>query len=738
MARFSGVILGLALLAATAFRSVNAIFDDEVNGIDWQLSNIGDYKCVVPASRTTHNDQFVILSDLGDHSLLSWVNKTNGELLDRLPLNYKVEDIMVTEKNEIILQKGDASYFAIDSLNGFDIQYDALGFISSCSPDLSLVQVREGKLKVLDSDKEYVVYHRQLPENFSGIKYFENREDGSFDLITSTSDGKYQFLELDNSNITKEWERDESLANINAFAFVSSKDPLTSKIFSEISKEESMSVLDAYKFRISQTSQRLKDYLQERKFSIGTIFKEFFQEDDDLTKLHRDINFGLLKYLIVATDKGKIVNLDVRNGKQLWSVETGLKDIYRMEASMLDSELFVVTKSGLSMLLEISAIEKEPFILKRSKQLDVELAEPFDNGNFLYVKSKDGAKSVINNRVTSGDEEIYFLDHDDKRLSASFLKNSTIEDTWNVELSEDEEIRAFSYRDQSPVVSLGNILGNRTVLYKYLYPHLAAFATVDKSSNSLTVRIIDTVTGELVHTVLHENKVALASPINVVFGENWCIYTYFSIEPVPEQKIGVIELYESPTPNERLSETSLEADAISHADKPHIIQNAYIYPEVIKNLALTQTKFGITIRSVILELENGQIAYLPKFILNARRVEESKMTADDKKEFMFSPYASSIPINDHTILTHHKRVLSGPNSYLASVPTNLESTSIVCSLGHDLYCTRISPSSQFDKLKPRFQKGNLLSTILGLLVTCFFVRPMVDTKKLKTKWLVKD
>ena len=114
------------------------------------------------------------------------------------------------------------------------------------------------------------------------------------------------------------------------------------------------------------------------------------------------------------------------------------------------------------------------------------------------------------------------------------------------------------------------------------------------------------------------------------------------------------------------------------------------------------------------------------------------MSADDKKEFMAVPYISAIPINDNAIITHKRRLLPTAKSQLASIPTELESTSIVCNLGHDLFCTRVSPSSQFDKLSPSFEKGKLVSTVFGLLLVCFFLRPSVDSKKLKTRWMVKD
>ncbi|CEP64288.1 Emc1p LALA0_S11e00738g [Lachancea lanzarotensis] len=742
MTRAFSFLLGLTLLALANFGKVLAVFDDEVDSIDWHLDNIGNYEFVLSTVVEDGSDQLVIVSSLGDKSLLSWVNSTDGKVLDRLPLDIQALNAATSSHNELILVNEDGARIIVDLLTGSEVpnRIESIDsdILSPCRPDMSLIQLAGKKLKVLDQNKEQVVFLHELPEDFKEVVFFNSHDDGDFDIIISTDSQKFHFLRVADYRLSQSWTRDESVANIKAFAFVSAKDSSSARLFAEISQEESLNFIEAYAYRVRQNVQRLTSYLAGKNFSVGSIVKELLLgEDDEVTSLQKDISFGFMKYLIVATDKGKILNLDARSGKKIWSIDTHLEDILKLEATSFDTELLVITKSGTSLTFEISIIEKEPFLLSKSKLPANSFVEPFADGDFVYLELEDHSKMVLN-RSRKASEDSFLLYHDETQLSSHLYKNEALEETWRIYLDGEEKILAFCERDQSPVVSLGSILGNRTVLYKYLYPYLAAYITGDSTTNIMTVRIIDIATGELVHSVSHNDTVDLTSSINLVVGENWVVYTYFSNDPLPEQKIGVIELYESLTPNVRLSSGSSAADPLSNVLRPEVVQKAYMYPETIKNLALTKTKFGITIRSVVLELENGQITSLPKFILNARRIEESLMSADDKKEFLNSPYVSAIPVSDFTILTHHRRVLSGPNSHLISVPTNLESTSIVCSLGHDLFCTKVTPSSQFDKLKPSFQKGQLISTVVGLFVLCFFIRPMVDTKKLKTKWLVKS
>lgn len=154
-------------------------------------------------------------------------------------------------------------------------------------------------------------------------------------------------------------------------------------------------------------------------------------------------------------------------------------------------------------------------------------------------------------------------------------------------------------------------------------------------------------------------------------------------------------------------------------------------------MSISKTTDDITTKAIVMELENGQITYIPKLLLNARGKPAEEMAKDKKKEFMATPYTPVIPINDNFIITHFRNLLPGSDSQLISIPTNLESTSIICDLGLDVFCTRITPSGQFDLMSPTFEKGKLLITIFVLLVITYFIRPSVSNKKLKSQWLIK-
>ena len=114
------------------------------------------------------------------------------------------------------------------------------------------------------------------------------------------------------------------------------------------------------------------------------------------------------------------------------------------------------------------------------------------------------------------------------------------------------------------------------------------------------------------------------------------------------------------------------------------------------------------------------------------------MSDDDKKEFMASPYIAGIPINDNFIISHQRELIMGDDSKIVSTATNLESTSIVCEIGNDIFCSRIYPSGQFDVMSPSFEKIQLFGTIFIVMVIVYYLRPMVANKRLRSLWLIKD
>ncbi|OON19957.1 hypothetical protein X801_04166 [Opisthorchis viverrini] len=92
--------------------------------------------------------------------------------------------------------------------------------------------------------------------------------------------------------------------------------------------------------------------------------------------------------------------------------------------------------------------------------------------------------------------------------------------------------------------SVGRVLGDRSVLYKYLNPNLIAVVTaggsVASQTNSVAVYLIDVVVGRIVYSAVNAR---CSEPVNLVHSENWIVYTYYNHKSL-RHEVTVLELYE--------------------------------------------------------------------------------------------------------------------------------------------------------------------------------------------------
>jgi hypothetical protein len=126
--------------------------------------------------------------------------------------------------------------------------------------------------------------------------------------------------------------------------------------------------------------------------------------------------------------------------------------------------------------------------------------------------------------------------------------------TWVMPLAADEVIVDVADLQQGVIAAYGRVLGDRTTLYKYLNPHLVAYATINERAGHGTIYVIDTTSGAVVHeTALPGIDVKVG--IQVKLAENWLVYAYAEKEEHGKtsrgQRLVSTELYEGAFPDER-------------------------------------------------------------------------------------------------------------------------------------------------------------------------------------------
>ncbi|KAJ2005747.1 hypothetical protein H4R26_001790 [Coemansia thaxteri] len=311
---------------------------------------------------------------------------------------------------------------------------------------------------------------------------------------------------------------------------------------------------------------------------------------------------------------------------------------------------------------------------------------------------------------------------------------------WSFELPAGETLVAASeYHGAQTTALQGRILGDRSVLYKYVNPHLITLAS-HRDAGGIVIYFVDRVSGRLLYSSVHETGcVSSKRPFLVTQSENRVIYQFWQDSDLqgaanqqkPKATKGyvtvVAELFESDKPDTRDAGKTFSSLDLH---LPHVITTAFTAPESATALGVTRTGSHITTRDVLFGLSSGKLLSLPDQLFDPRRPKRAQ-TKDEQAEGLL-PYSPSLLLDPKRVLSH-RNVVAGI-ARIMSAPTHLESTSLVASYGLDLFFTRTSPSGTFDQLSPSFSKVNLVVTTLALVVGCLLGGPMVRRKLTNQAW----
>lgn len=547
------------------------------------------------------------------------------------------------------------------------------------------------------------------------------------------------------------WVRSEALAGIVTAEWAEiRKDKDLAKVL-EVEGHEN--VVSAYVHRVTRHLKDLQHFPAWLRSLPTSIMASFRGEQGTISGhgwLHD--NFGFRKLIIVATENGRLMALDSADqGKVIWNSKAAdvpigerwdVKSIdinhdmatvigaagevmdvrymtgeifHRLEGLVLSSKTFVSTVDKAGRKVQIAIDEDgKPGPLP---------AQAFDDGTILVSRSRTGVL-----------------------LGWSLSPTSTPTLAW--EFAPPSNVRvvsAISRPRHDPVASIGKVLGDRSVMYKYLNPNLLLVTTVKESSSTATFYLLDAVSGDILYSTTHAG-VDTKRTISSTMSENWFTYSLFadttsdtSTSPSSSSTKGhqlvIAELYESPIPNDRgplgSSPNSSSLYPSTTTDftipRPHVLSQAFLIPEEISTMAVTSTRQGITSRSILCTLPSSNaIVAIPRPVLDPRRPVGRDPTSAELEEGLFR-YAPVIDFDSKWYLTHRRDVF-GIRKIMTS-PSLLESTSLVFAYGNggDVFGTRISPSQAFDMLGKGFGKGQLVGTVLALGAGVAVLAPMVSS-----------
>nr|NP_001287216.1 ER membrane protein complex subunit 1, isoform C [Drosophila melanogaster]NP_001287217.1 ER membrane protein complex subunit 1, isoform D [Drosophila melanogaster]AHN57215.1 ER membrane protein complex subunit 1, isoform C [Drosophila melanogaster]AHN57216.1 ER membrane protein complex subunit 1, isoform D [Drosophila melanogaster] len=543
------------------------------------------------------------------------------------------------------------------------------------------------------------------------------------------------------------WSREESLANVIDSQFVDLPLADTEGTLENEMKGKAGDIASAFLRRITTQA------VQIRSLFLHVIGLGPPPTDTQRAGLVRD-SFGLHKMLVLLTRAGKIFGIDNVSGKHHWQLHLpnviGFANDEQMRLIVQRSAKHFPLQP-LCTILGKNAVSGNgvlyrfnPITGKVAEGGLVQLDYRIKQLSLLGETEKDFLKGILlldaSNKVHVYPEHaapladgmyLYTADLKTAELAGYFVKyaGGQLSSThiWNARLgghnSEQQIIGVAGKNPIEHVHSQGRVLGDRSVLYKYINPNLVAFVTQAPDSTHksvLNLYLVDVVSGSVVFTMTHRK---VRAPLSIVHSENWLAYSYFN-EKLRRTEITTIELYEGKSQANSSVWSSLQAPPM-----PLVERQSYILPTIVEALRETITERGITNKHVLIGTASGSIVEMPWHLLDPRRPIAS--TTQGREEGAI-PYIPELPLPTESHINYNQTVARLRNIYTA--PSGLESTCLVVATGLDLFVTRVAPSKTFDLLKEDFDYILISIVLVALTSGSLIVKHLASRKLLKQAW----
>jgi hypothetical protein len=508
-----------------------------------------------------------------------------------------------------------------------------------------------------------------------------------------------------NLNGQSAWSRPESLTLAATAVFADL--PQGERLARELAIEEHFTPVHAYVHRVIRhikDLESLPDWLATLPLRLlGAFVGTDATPAGSTTKADK---FGFHKIVVVATENGRLFGIDTGNhGNVTWS--TPVPDYDKNAADW-----------------KVPTLRPSSHGVIRVKNSGGHWVFETATGKLLRKgtdskKSKDSSGTVVNYDFADG-------------ILKGYLGEETVTPIWTFTPKDGERILTVTPRPtDDPVASIGKVLGDRRVLYKYLNPNLVLVTTVSDATSTAFVYLLDSVSGNVLYEASHSG-VDTTRTIPSVVSENWLCYTFTLKSGGPPtasrgNHLVIAELMESSLPNDRGAlgpASNYSTLQPGESSSPYVVALGYHIPEEISHIAVSHTRQGITSRLLMATLpESDSIVGIPLGALDPRRPVGRDPTALEQAEGL-TRYTPVLEFHPQWYLNHQREVI-GIEKIITN-PAVLESTSLVFSYGLDVFGTRVTPSFSFDVLGKDFNKLQMLATVVALAVAVVFVAPLVS------------
>ncbi|XP_066921649.1 ER membrane protein complex subunit 1-like [Clytia hemisphaerica] len=606
------------------------------------------------------------------------------------------------------------------------------------------------------------------------VYMYKKNEDFSLRMLLVSEDYTLTMLQsVGRSEAKTLWRRDESLSTISKLQMIELP-PATSAsklelLHAQFTVPPNSGVLSRFINRVKSQIRQIQTYAeqikkQRRSHNNDGMAPQQQQPatmtaDEELNKLSRD-QFNLVKIILAHTEGRRLFALHTQSGRTVWSAflptlsKDSFKQIHLIEQrstahfplppqTLLFGKCNVLDKPDCNTVLySFNPMTGEglsrPVAMETYDVLKASVL-PFEDDKSLRVVGIVDTQLRFHLYPDTADtraklqqklHSIYI--HLSKAKDNSFKgykirmegKEMTLYPVWSVNIPSDQNIIKVSGKRKDEVVnSVGRVLGDHTVLYKYLNPNLVSVMSVQGEGvkGSLFVYIIDAVTGHIVYHARHKGG---EGPVEMILSEHWLVYLYHNSKG-KRNEVAVVELFEGYEEKNNTAFSSLDP-----IEPTIILSQAYVLPVTgVQAMVSTATERGITNKNILFGLSAGYVYSLPKVLLDPRRqFKQTKMLQEEG----VAPYMPELPVHPQAFVNYNQTVENIRGIY--TTPAGLESTSLVLVYGLDIYYTRVTPSRMFDVLKEDFDYIFISGVLSALILVSILCSKFASMRNLKLAW----
>lgn len=625
--------------------------------------------------------------------------------------------------------------------------------VSSEGANVYFTRVTEDDVHIISSDSPAVLQRWLLKREdtirpthaVSEVIKKPGGEDFAVRSATVTNDEDWVLVR----NGEKDWVRPEGMSG--AVGAVWADIPESENLAKVLEEEAHTNPVSAYTHRVTRHISDLK-YLPGWLQSIpGRLTTSIFGGGSapKSSDLERDA-FGFNKLIILATRRGRFYGINTGSGGEvIWSHKRFPQAVG--QSFDVKGMLF---KDGDRPTVEVKGSKGEHAIIDVSTGggLITKGSDEVSVGSTAVIEGTNGPE-LLSLRPDGKPEQVLTLDQAPKDTLVIRGANSvkgvkfvvdgdaiTQQDIWQLQIFPGQRILDIATRpSHDPVASIGRVLGDRRVNYKYLNANTIVVAIYEDETSTLSVQTVDTISGEILATQRYVG-VDGSKTVSCAMAENWHTCTFFgqyrlndgTNRLVKGYQVVSTDLYESESPNDRgpLADAS-NFSALDPVDTPRgpplpwVVTQSWVVAQPLSKLAVTQTRQGIANRQILAYLpESHGVVGLPRQAIDPRRPVGRDPTAAEMEAEGLQKYFAGLEIDARSIVSHERDVLGVEG--IVATPAVVESTSLIVTYGVDVFSTRVAPSGVFDILGQGFNKSTLILTVVALFGGVMFLSPMVS------------